>query len=150
MAALISRSGVEARDKLPRIKNPKRGRSGVSASSQSFVLGELLRPHVRLADARNRDRFLHRVAAERLAEFLVENAFDEGRLVVFHLTFDSGSERIGKLFGAANLNAFEATTFGDLRVFNAEVQFGADEVVVEPKGRIALFRTPLVLSLIHI
>src|SRR5690349_4353546 len=42
----------------------------------------LLRPHVLAVDPGDGDRLLHRVAAEGLAELLVEDDLDEGRLAI--------------------------------------------------------------------
>jgi hypothetical protein len=59
----------------------------------------LLRAHVVAVDAGDNDRLLHGVAAERLAQFLIEQHLDEGGFAILHLPFD----RLGQFLGQALL-----------------------------------------------
>jgi GntR family transcriptional regulator/MocR family aminotransferase len=53
-----------------------------------FEMSFLMRAHVAGVDAGHRDRLLHRVAAERLAQFLVEHHLDQRGLAALHLAGD--------------------------------------------------------------
>ncbi len=61
-----------------------------------------LRPHVFAVDTRDRHRFFHGVAAERLAEFLVEQHLDERRDPL-GLIGARGAQRFGKLAGGRTI-----------------------------------------------
>ena len=75
---------------------------------------------------------LHGIAPERLAEFLVENYFDEGGYPVLHLLAYRGAKCFCQCIRVVYLVALDATSFSDFGIVNANVEFCADEVVVEP------------------
>src|SRR4029079_12637565 len=107
--------------------------------------GDLLRAHVLAADAGHPCRLLHRVAAERLTELLIEDHLDEGRHA-FLLRFAGRTQRFRQLGLRLYCHAFQAATFRDLCIAEMRIELGSDEIVVEPEDRIALFRTPLIVA----
>ena len=65
-----------------------------------MITGELvfLRTYVFFLDSSNDDGLLHGVAAERLAQFLVQDDFDEGGLLVLHLVFHRLGQGLAQSF----------------------------------------------------
>src|SRR6056297_1000745 len=112
----------------------------------SFALRDLLGTHIVRADTCDGDGFFHGVAAEGFAEFLVDHGLDEGCGAVLHLVLDRLVQRVGELVHGARDDALEATGLGDAGVAHVVVKLGAHEIVVEPQGRVALFRAPLVVA----
>src|SRR4029078_3978185 len=90
-------------------------------------------------------RLLHRVAAERLTEFLVEDYFDEGRHALL-LSFAGCAQRLRQFGLRLFCSTFPSATFPDPCIAEMRIELGSDEIVVEPEDRIALFRAPLVVA----
>src|SRR6476620_10770223 len=121
------------------------GMNGECAALSSNYLSHLLRAHIFTRDARYDDRLLHGVAAERLAKLLIEDHRNEG-----------GDALLLRLAGLAkclrqfrlrfHYYALEAARFGHLCIAEMRIEFGANEIVVVPEDRIALFRAPLVVA----
>src|SRR5581483_2408965 len=111
-------------------------------------LGHLLRAHVLALDAGDGHRFLHGVAAERLAQLLVENHLDESG-DAFFLRLARLTQRVGELLLRACDDALEAAAFRHLGVGEMRIELGADEVVVVPEDRVALLRAPLIVAEHH-
>ena len=68
--------------------------------------------HVRRRDACHFDGFLHGVAAERFAQFLVDHGFDQRGDAVL-LVFDGLCQRSSQFSLRAGDNAFQATSLRD-------------------------------------
>ena len=130
------------------IKKAPAGMAGaLSFICQPGCLGShLLGPHVVAVDASHRNRLLHRVAAEGLAKLLVQHHLDEGGLAVLHLCVDGGVQRVCQLVHAEDGNALEAAGLGDAGIGDVVVELGADEIVIEPQGGVALLGAPLIVA----
>src|SRR5262249_15636393 len=107
--------------------------------------GHLLRLHVLTPDPRHDHRLLHGVAAERLAQLLIEDHLDEGG-DAFLLSFTGRAKRLRQLRLCFHYYALEAAGFGHLCIAEMRIELGADEIVVVPEDRIAFFRAPLVIA----
>src|SRR5262245_39716608 len=110
--------------------------------------GDLLRAHVLAADAGHHRRLLHRVAAERFTELLIEDHLDEGRHALL-LRLAGGAQGLRQLGLRLYCHAFQAATFRDLCIAEMRIELGSDEIVVEPEDRIAFFRAPLIVAEDH-
>ena len=110
------------------------------------VLLDGLHPHIVCADACHCDRVLHCVAAERLAQFLVDHCFDQRGLAVFHLVFNSRMQRRCQFVHRAGLHTLQAAGLRDTSIGDFVIQLGADEVILVPKGGITLFGAPLIIA----
>src|SRR6185369_9362741 len=125
------------------------GMSGeCAAPSYPNHSSDLLRAHVFAADTGHHRRLLHRVAAERLAELLIENHLDEGRHALL-LSLAGRAQRLGQLGLRLYCHAFQSATFRDLCIAEMRIELGSDEIIVEPENRIALFRAPLIVAEDH-
>ena len=105
----------------------------------------MLWTHVFTFDARDHHRLFHGVAAERLAKFLIEDDLDEGRDALF-LRFARLPKRLGQFGLGFHHDALETASFGDLCIAEMRIEFGADEIVVEPEDRVAFFGAPLIIA----
>src|SRR5579885_320947 len=111
----------------------------------SFFSGDLLRPHVLTFDPGDDNGLLHRVAAERLAELLIEQDFDEGGLALL-LRFASILQRLRQLLRRLHGDALQAAALRDFCVAQMRIELGADKIVVVPENRMPLFRAPLIVA----
>ena len=93
-------------------------------------LGRWLRLHVVLADASNSNRLFHRIATERLAQFLVDHRFDQRGLARF-LIFNRLLQRSGQLIHGPGHDTLQATGLRDTGIRHLRVQLSADKVVVK-------------------
>jgi GntR family transcriptional regulator/MocR family aminotransferase len=65
------------------------------------------------SDAGDRDRLLHRVAAERLAQFLVDHRLDQRGLAILHLVGDRLVQRLGQLVHGPRDHTLQPAGLGD-------------------------------------
>ncbi len=107
--------------------------------------GPVSAAHVGGIDAGDLDGLLHGIAAEGLTQFLVDHCLDQRGLAVLHLVLDRLVQRRRQCIGGEGLDALKSASLGDAGIGDLLVEFGADEVVVVPERRIALFRAPLVV-----
>ena len=70
------------------------------------------------------------------------------KVVMRGLRLAGGLQRFGQ-FGRRTSVTPEPAAFGDLGVAEMRIEFGADEIVVEPQDRIALLGAPLVIAEHH-
>src|SRR6056297_2472905 len=117
-----------------------------SPCAGSSMDSDLLSVHVGGVDTSDSDGLFHRVAAERVAEFLVEQHLDQRRGVVLHLILDRLIERVGERIHRLDLHALEAASLRDAGITHLLVKLGADEIIVEPQSRVTLFSAPLVVT----
>src|SRR6185369_14991523 len=108
------------------------GMSGeCAAPSYPNHSSDLLRAHVFAADTGHHRRLLHRVAAERLAELLIENHLDEGRHALL-LSLAGRAQRLGQLGLRLYCHAFQSATFRDLCI--AEMRIELVSLIEIPKA----------------
>src|SRR5262245_34181634 len=129
----------------PRSRRPPARLLPLLPSFSHSPLGALLRAHVLAPDAGDDHRLLHGVAAERLAQLLIEDHLDEGRHPVL-LRLARLAQRFGQLRLGPDRHALEATTLSHFRITQMRIELGADEVIVVPEDRVPLLRAPLVIA----
>ena len=115
------------------------GRAGVGLSSdemQMFSQGSGTPGYYESGDhlgwslaAGDLDGDLHRIAAEGLAELLVDLGLDQRGATAIHLVADRLAEGVGQLLHGPRDDALKAAGLGDAGVADAVRQLGADEVV---------------------
>ena len=76
---------------------------------------------------------------------MVDHGFDQ-RGLTFFLIFDCLIQGRSQFIHRVCNDTLQATCLGDTGVRNLLVQLGANKVVIEPQGRVPLFRTPLVVA----
>src|SRR5262249_20226346 len=109
------------------------------------ALNHLLGAHILTLDAGHNYGLFHGIAAERLAKLLIEDYLDESRDTLL-LRFAGLAKRLRQFGLCFHYNAFEAAGLGHLRVAEMWVELSANEIIVEPKDRIAFFRAPLIVA----
>ena len=75
-----------------------------------------MRAHIGSADAGHFNGLFHRIATEGLAKFLIDHRFDERRLAMFHLVFDSFRKRIAQFVLRAGFYTLQAAGFGNVGI----------------------------------
>mmetsp|Transcript_67136 Transcript_67136/g.139285 ORF Transcript_67136/g.139285 Transcript_67136/m.139285 type:complete len:286 (-) Transcript_67136:1184-2041(-) len=105
--------------------------------------------HVAGMDLCNLHGRFHRIPAERLPELLVQNHLNQGRLVALHLTLDGGGQGLLELLHTLGFDALQAAGSRHLGILHTYVEFGSDEVVFIPQGRVSLLGAPLVIPEDH-
>src|SRR6478735_2144037 len=107
-----------------------------------------LRTHVLALDAGHHHGLLHGVAAERLAQLLIENDLDEGRDALL-LIFARLAQGLGQFGLRFHYDTLEPAGFSHFCIAQMRIELGADEVVVIPEDGVALFSAPLVVAENH-
>ena len=80
------RKGARGRPRLTGL----RGLSVSENPRNRWTSGHLLRTHIGGINASDRYRLFHRVAAERLTQFLIQHHFDKRGYTIVHLLLHSG------------------------------------------------------------
>merc|ERR1712232_502957 len=91
----------------------------VSTKSCLPTQTDLSRTHILDSHLGDLHRSFHRVTTERFPQFLVQDDFDEGCFVPFHLTFNGGGQSFFKLLRCLHFDSNQTASFGHFGILHS-------------------------------